>query len=224
MQMRLNSYICSNKYILLALLSSFLFTSCLWDYICGYPESPKINADNKNAQIYVLNFNDSDLSVNFADENTKTFSKNSDSNKAYKIFSDSYSEKCSSCEKNHLMDGYFFTFAQHKDFIYSLNDSEKLADLKTNFESSKQISIKQGEQILFQSELKQNLESQFEWYSTIIYDSFPLNDAFLKTGNLLFTLNQNTEPKVKIIVQWTKQDENKTYTSPIYTIIIPPQN
>lgn len=148
------------KSILLVLLSSFLFTSCLWDYICGYPESPKINADNKNAQIYVLNF----------------------------------------------------------------NDSEKLADLKTNFESSKQISIKQGEQILFQSELKQNLESKFEWYSTIIYDSFPLNDAFLKTGNLLFTLNQNTEPSVKIIVQWTKQDENKTYISPIYTIIIPPQN
>lgn len=207
------------KYTFLALLcSSFLFTAC----ICN--PYAIINADNKNAQIYVLNFSDSDVLIDFADESSKTFAKNSDSNKSYKIFSDSYSQKCSTCNQIHLMEGYFFTFPQDNSFIYSLNDSEKLASLKTNFESLKQISIKQGEQILFQSELKQNLESQFEDYYMIISDLYSLNNYKLSDGNFLFTSEQKTEPKLKIIVQWTNQDENKIYTSPIYTIIIPPQN
>ncbi len=222
--MRLNSYICSNKYIFLTLLfSSFLFASCIPDYICRFPEE-KISVNNKNSQIYVLNFSDSEISVEFTDESTKTFAKNSDSNKTYKIFSDSYSQKCSTCGQSHLMEGYFFTYPQDKDFIYLLNDSEKLFDLKTNFETLKQISIKQGEQIFFQSELKQNLESQFELYSHVISNSDALTPSILKNGNFLFTSEQKTEPNVKIIVQWTKQNEEKTYTSPIYTIIIPPQS
>lgn len=102
--MRLNSYICFNKCIFLALLCSvFLFTAC----ICN--PYAIINANNKNAQIYVLNFSDSDVLIDFAEESAKTFAKNSDSRKSYKIFSDSYSQKCSTCNQAHLMEGYFFT-------------------------------------------------------------------------------------------------------------------
>lgn len=58
----------------------------------------------------------------------------------------------------------------------------------------------------------------------IISDLYSLNNYKLSDGSFLFTSEQKTEPKLKIIVQWTNQDENKIYTSPIYTIIIPPQN
>lgn len=212
--MRLNSYIRFIKFFLVLAFSSVALVSC----VCK-PDAT-VNVNNKNAQIYVLNFSDSAVSLSIGDE---AFSVNPDTTRKYYVFSDYYSEECSECGNVHLIDGYFFAYSYNKDFLYLLSDSDKFFTAENNLETKTEIVLRTSEETLFQSELLQDVETSFNCSYEVVYEDFSLQDgAYLENGNFLFATKQESNPNVKIIVHWTSQD-NYVFTSPIYLIIVPPK-
>lgn len=215
--MRLNFYIRFTKFFLFLTFCSTILISC----ICKPVASVDVN--NRNAQIYVLNFSDSDVSLTIGNESFNV-TPNSDSSRSYKDFCDYYSAKCIECGETHLINGYFFTYSYNKDFLYTLNNSDKFFTTESNLKTKIEIVLKEDTETLFQSELLQDIETNFNCSYEVVHESFSLQDgAYLENGNFLFTTEQKSSPSVKIIVQWTTQT-NYVYTSPIYVIIVPPEN
>ncbi len=212
--MQLNSYIRFSKFLLV--FGSTFLLSC----VCKLDSSVYVN--NKNAQIYVLNFSDSVINFRIGEDSFDVFT-NSDSTRTYDFFSDYYSKKCSDCGEVHITDGYFFAYSYNKDFLYSLSDSDKFFTIENNLQKETEIILEtQNHETLFKSNLLQDVETKFNCPSEVVYGNFSLQDeTYLKNGKFLFNTEQETNSNVKIIVQWTNQ-ENYVFTSPIYLIIVPP--
>lgn len=183
-----------------------LFASCVKEqfYTLG-------KADNKNAQIYILNFSTEEVEVTFG-ENKSTVLQTERNYSDYEEFLTSFGLEDMISSK--------VIYADHNSSPFKLTEKEFIASVsETSVDDI--LTVVQNEKTLLNTKIDSVFKTEFETVVSPIPSGWGNPEKEWEEGKLLFAYDEKSS--VQILVDW-ERIEKDVLSSPWYVIILPPDN